>query len=133
MGLPINNVSPVTLDAYNSKSNQILHKTDTVKSQNSKIDKSAKDFESLLLSGWLQQAQQSFASVPGGDTEEDSDPGKGQLQGLAMQSLGTALTASGGLGIANSIAKLLHRASGSPTSVSSQAEIEANLPRQRGV
>jgi Rod binding domain-containing protein len=78
-------------------------------SQNQKIDKSAKDFESLLLTNWLQSAQQSFASVPGGDQDADADPGGDQLQSLAMQSLGTALTASGGIGLAHSIAQLLHR------------------------
>jgi hypothetical protein len=70
----------------------LMHTTKTAPSQDAKIDKSARDFESLLLTNWLQQAQQSFATVPGGG-EEDTDPGKEQLQGLAMQSLGTALTA----------------------------------------
>jgi Rod binding domain-containing protein len=102
-------VKPVTIDPYDSKANQILKKTESSKSLDSKIDKSARDFESLLLGSWLQQAQQSFATVPGGSEEADADPGKEQLQSFAMQSLSTALTASGGLGIAKSIAKLLHK------------------------
>ena len=81
----------------------------SAKAQNDKIDKSAKDFEALLLTNWLQGAQESFASVPGGDEDADADPGRGQLQGLAMQSLGTALTAAGGVGLAHSIAQLLHK------------------------
>jgi len=78
--------------------------------QDAKIEKSAKDFESILLSNWLQQAEQSFAKLPGGDDEEDADAGKEQFQGMAMQSLGTSMTAAGGIGIAKMISKQLHKA-----------------------
>jgi Rod binding domain-containing protein len=78
--------------------------------ENSKIEKSAKDFESILLGSWLQQAEQSFGSVPGGDGDDDEDSGKEQFQGFAMQSLGTSMTASGGIGIAKMISKQLHKA-----------------------
>lgn len=79
-------------------------------SENAKIEKSAKEFESILLGSWLQQAEQSFGTVPGGDGDDDADAGKDQLQGMAMQSLGTSLTSSGGIGIAKMIAKQLHKA-----------------------
>jgi Rod binding domain-containing protein len=75
-----------------------------------KIEKSSRDFESILLGSWLQQAEQSFGSVPGGDEEEDEDAGKDQFQGIAMQSLAGSLTASGGIGIAKMIAEHLHKA-----------------------
>ena len=78
--------------------------------ENAKIEKSAKDFESILLGSWLQQAEQSFGSLPGGDDDDDADSGKEQFQGIAMQSLGTSMTASGGIGIAKMIAKQLHKA-----------------------
>jgi Rod binding domain-containing protein len=78
-------------------------------SENGKIDKSARDFESILLGSWLQQAEQSFAAVPGGDGEDDADAGKDQYQGIAMQSLGEAMTAAGGIGIARMIATQLHK------------------------
>jgi Rod binding domain-containing protein len=120
MSPSFSDVHSVSIDPYNSKANQMLHKTETPKQQDDKIDKSAKDFESLLLTSWLQQAQQSFASVPGGDAEADAEPGKEQMQGFAMQSLGTALTASGGLGIADSIAKLLHKSSDKPAPTAQQ-------------
>jgi len=77
---------------------------------NLKIEKSAKDFESILLGSWLQQAEQSFGTVPGGDGDEDADAGKEQFQGMAMQSLGDSMTASGGIGLAKMIAKQLHKA-----------------------
>jgi Rod binding domain-containing protein len=80
------------------------------KNDDARIDKSARDFESILLSGWLQGAEQSFAKVPGGDDEDDEDPGKEQFQGIAMQALGSAMTADGGIGIAKMIAQHLHKA-----------------------
>jgi Rod binding domain-containing protein len=66
-----------------------------------KIDKSAQDFESMLLSTWLQQAEQSMGSVPGA---EDDD----QMMSLGVQALSTSLAASGGIGIGKMIAKALH-------------------------
>jgi Rod binding domain-containing protein len=96
---------PLTIQA-----NTLLHQASPSATVNAKIEKSAKDFESILLGRWLQQAQQSFGSLPGGDDEEDADSGKDQFQSIAMQSLGASLTASGGIGIAKMIAKSLHKA-----------------------
>jgi Rod binding domain-containing protein len=93
----------------NQQPPMLVHPTASPVKENSKIEKSAKDFESLLLSGWLQQAEESFAKLPGADDDEDDDPGSGQLQGIAMQSLGTSLTNSGGIGIAKMIAENLHK------------------------
>jgi Rod binding domain-containing protein len=85
-------------------------KQSTSSLQNEKIEKSAKDFESILLGSWLQQAEQSFGSLPGADEDDDADSGKEQFQGIAMQSMGASLTAAGGIGIASMIAKQLHKA-----------------------
>ncbi len=78
--------------------------------EDAKIAKAGKDFESILLGSWLQQAEQSFAKVPGGDGEGDDDSSKDQFQGIAMQALAGSLTASGGIGIAKMITKHLHGA-----------------------
>lgn len=80
--------------------------------ENAKIEKAGKDFESILLGSWLQQAEQSFAKVPGGDGEEDDDSSKDQFQGIAMQALAGSLTAAGGIGIARMITRHLHSAAG---------------------
>lgn len=88
---------------------QVLRKASSGAMENTKIEKSAKDFESILLGSWLQQAEESFGSVPGEDSD-DVDPGKEQFQGLAMQQLGTAMTAAGGIGIARMISTQLHKA-----------------------
>jgi len=92
------------------KANQSVRGTGSAATENTKIEKSAKDFESILLGSWLQQAEQSFGTVPGGDGDDDADPGKDQFQGMAMQSLGTSMTAAGGIGIAKMISKQLHKA-----------------------
>jgi Rod binding domain-containing protein len=72
-----------------------------------KIDKSAKEFESMLLSNWLQQAEQSMASVPGAEDDEDAGA-RDQMMSLGVQSLATSMTNSGGIGIAAMISKALH-------------------------
>ena len=83
-----------------------LKKTDPANS--AKIQKSAREFEAVLLSHWLEEAEQSFASVPGSDQEADTDPGKDQFHAIAMQAVGSALTGGhGGLGIAAMVARNL--------------------------
>lgn len=74
----------------------------------SKIDKGSKQFEEMLLSNWLQQAEQSFATVPGADDDDDQDKtGRDQMLGMGVQSLAQAMEASGGIGIAKMIAKAM--------------------------
>ena len=78
-----------------------------------KIQKSAREFEAVLLSHWLEQAEQSFASVPGSDQDPDADPGRDQFHAIAMQAVGSALTGGhGGLGIAAMVAKHLEARAG---------------------
>jgi Rod binding domain-containing protein len=99
----------VVIQPLNTTADKLLHGTPSAASVDAKIEKSSTDFESILLSSWLQQAEQSFGSLPGGD-DEDTDSGKDQYMGIAMQSLGTSMTASGGIGIAKMISKSLHKA-----------------------
>jgi Rod binding domain-containing protein len=101
---------PPTISPLTTQTDKLLRHPVLASTENSKIEQSAKDFESILLGNWLQQAEQSFASLPGGDDDGDADAGKEQFQGLAMQSLGGAMTAAGGIGIAKMIAKQLHKA-----------------------
>lgn len=76
-----------------------------------KIEKGAKEFESILLSNWLQQAEQSFATVPGADSDDDQDKQGGeQMMSLGVQSLAQDMAASGGIGIAKMVAKAMHAA-----------------------
>jgi Rod binding domain-containing protein len=103
--MPAPTISPLTTEA-----DKLLHHSGSTATENSKIEKSAKDFESILLGSWLQQAEQSFGSLPGGDDDGDADAGKEQFQGMAMQSLGNSMTAAGGIGIAKMISRQLHKA-----------------------
>ena len=93
-----------------SKADEVIRQAASAARVNTKIEKSAKDFESILLGSWLQQAEQSFGSLPGGDDDDDADAVKEQFQGMAMQSLGASMTAAGGIGIAKMISKQLHKA-----------------------
>ena len=74
--------------------------------QMAKIEKGAKEFEALLLSGWLQQAEESLATVPG--AEDDDDEGaRDQMMSLGVQTLAESMTANGGIGIAAMITKAM--------------------------
>jgi Rod binding domain-containing protein len=75
-------------------------------SDDKKIEKGAKEFEAILVGSWLQQAEQSFATVPGAD--DDEDPGASQMMSLGVQQLSTSMAASGGIGIGKMIAKAMH-------------------------
>jgi Rod binding domain-containing protein len=107
---PFAGISAAVAVPLAANANTISRPGSSSSTENAKIEKSSKDFESILLSSWLQQAEQSFGSLPGGDDEDDADSGKDQFQGIAMQSLGASLTAFGGIGIAKMIAKSLHKA-----------------------
>ena len=71
----------------------------------SRISSASKEFESLLLGQWLQGAETSFGSVPGGD--DDQDAGDAQMKSFGVQQLAKAITEAGGIGIAGIISKHL--------------------------
>jgi len=73
----------------------------------SKIEKGAKEFEAMLLTTWLQQAEQSLATVPGADDDKD-EAGREQMMSLGVQSVATSLAATGGIGIGRMIAQAMH-------------------------
>jgi Rod binding domain-containing protein len=72
-----------------------------------RIDKGAREFEAVLLGSWLQQAEASFATLPGGDAEVDS--GRDQFMSLGVQSLSTSIAGKGGIGIGKMIAAAMHK------------------------
>jgi Rod binding domain-containing protein len=96
------------MSASQSQEDQAIRALNAPRSANdgAKIDKGAQEFESVLLGSWLQQAEQSFATVPG--TDDDQDPGSSQMMSLGVQSLSTSLAATGGIGIAKMVAKAMH-------------------------
>ncbi len=90
---------------------QRLRNPETKKSP-SKIDKAAHDFESILVGQWLEKAEKSFATVPGGDPDKDQDSGHDQFQSIACEFMAQGLAKSGGFGIASMISKHLAAAEG---------------------
>jgi len=76
--------------------------------EKAKIEKSARDFESILVGQWLEQAEKSFATVPGDDPDKkDQDPGQDQLRSIALHSLAEGFTKAGGFGLARMISEHL--------------------------
>ena len=73
-----------------------------------KIDKGSKEFEAVLIGSWLQQAEQSFATVPGAD--DGQDVGRDSMMSMGVQTLATSMAASGGIGIGKMVAKAMHAA-----------------------
>lgn len=76
-----------------------------------RIQKSAKEFEAMLLGSWLQQAEQSFATIPGADDEENAAT-REQMMSLGVQTLSQAMANSGGIGIAKMIETALEKQAG---------------------
>ena len=72
-----------------------------------KIDKAAHDFESILVGQWLEQAEKTFASVPGSNPDQDSDSGHDQFQSIACQSLAQGMSKTGKFGIAEMLSRQL--------------------------
>jgi Rod binding domain-containing protein len=106
----VSSISTITpqITLSDVRGTQAADKLKNADSTKAKIEKSAKDFESVLMGHWLEQAQQSFATVPGGDPNEDPSLGKDQFQSIAMQAVAGALSGhQGGLGIASMVAKHL--------------------------
>jgi Rod binding domain-containing protein len=83
-----------------------MNSTNTA-NDSARIDKGSREFEAILIGNWLQQAEQSFATVPGAD-DGDQDAGRDQVMSFGVQSLATSLAASGGFGIGKMIAAALH-------------------------
>jgi len=94
-------------DLTGAKSAQAQRVLQNQKNSPEKIDKAARDFESILIGEWLQKAETSFGSVPGSNSGKDQDPGHDQFQSIGCQFLGEALSRAGGIGIASMISKHL--------------------------
>lgn len=119
--IPAGTGAGTIFDPLRSRADGVIQRATAETDENRKIDRSAKEFESLLLANWLQHAYQSFGTVPGGDGESDLDSGHDQIQALAMQSLGEAIGAAGGIGIARLIAGQLHKAQDAHAEAASSA------------
>lgn len=95
-------------DLNRSRAEHLLHDIGSkdIQKTDSRIEKGAREFEAILLNNWLQQAEQSMATVPGANDDQGSSGGE-QMASFGVQSLATAMAASGGIGIADMIEKAL--------------------------
>jgi Rod binding domain-containing protein len=105
-----------------STEDRMLHqlKGQQASRDDTKIEKGAREFEAMLLTTWLQQAEQSMATVPGAEDDED-EAGREQMMSLGVQSVATSMAASGGIGIGRMIAQAMH-------SMADKAETESEGP-----
>ncbi len=69
-----------------------------------KLVKAAHEFEAILLQSWMEKMNKSFLG-----TEESQDPAHDTVSSLGTQAIATALSARGGIGIANMILRQLGR------------------------
>lgn len=109
-------MSPIGFSNLNPQSDALQAKEDGFLQQarsgqgvndDSKIEKSSKEFEALLLEGWMQQAEHSFATVPGSE-EDGDDQQRDQVMSFGVQALAKTIVQSGGIGIAKMISSSLH-------------------------
>ncbi|MGA2651827.1 MAG: hypothetical protein ABSF28_14945 [Terracidiphilus sp.] len=115
------NLAGAQTTALESRQDRLLNQMKSPASGNDdkKIEKGAKEFEAILVGSWLQQAEQSFATLPG--AEDDEDPGHDSMMSLGVQTLSTSMAASGGIGIAKMVAKAMHAAADKATAQSEAA------------
>ena len=82
-----------------------------------RIAKATRDFEALLLNLLLQSMVKTFSAVPGGET---TAAGSDDYQYMGTQALASALSASGGIGIARLIE---HKLAGTEVPLASGTEV----------
>jgi Rod binding domain-containing protein len=107
-GIALGGLSP-QVGVFQAKEDQLVSQLKSPESMtDAKIDKASSDFEAILVGNWLQQAEQSFATLPGND--DDKDVASDQVMSFGVEALSKSLAASGGIGIGKMIAKAMHAA-----------------------
>ena len=98
------------VNALQSDTDRLIQNVGTARrvTDAAKIEKGSKEFEAVLVGSWLQQAEQSFATVPGADDGEDV--GRDSMMSLGVQTLATSMAANGGIGIGKMVAKAMQAA-----------------------
>jgi len=116
--------NPSLNQAEGGQAIRALRGAQTQATTSDKIDKASRDFESILVGEWLNQAEKSFATVPGTDPDQQSDPGHDQFQSIACQSLAQGLSKAGGFGIAAMISKQLKAVQANQQQQAAQADTD---------
>jgi len=92
-----------------SRADQLLGSVARSKPADSKLKNSAHQFEAILIGKWLEEAEATFAKLPGDDEDPDADPGQDQFRSMALQFLAEGISSAGGLGVASMILKHLEQ------------------------
>jgi Rod binding domain-containing protein len=129
-GIPLSSYSPSALQVREAE--VVKQTTQQGKMDLQKLDKAATEFEAILLGQWLNQAEHSFSSVPGGEDEHE-DPGHDQWQSLGMQELAKSIAKAGGLGIAKMIRQHYSRVATESQDAATAPEQMKELPRPGGI
>ena len=109
-GLVLGSLSPQA-SVFQAQEDQLVNQLKSPQSlTDAKIDKASSEFEAILVGNWLQQAEQSFATLPGTDDDGDKDVASDSVMSFGVEALSKSLAASGGLGIGKMIAKAMHEA-----------------------
>ncbi len=91
-----------------SRADQLLGSVARSKPADSKLKSSAHQFEAILIGKWLEEAEATFAKLPG-EEDPDADPGQDQFRSMALQFLAEGISSAGGLGVASMILKHLEQ------------------------
>ena len=75
---------------------------------NKQLSPRANEFETMLLTQWLQSSDSTFGSVPGED--DSASAGDDQIRSFALQQLASGIAAKGGVGIARYVSATLAEA-----------------------
>ena len=94
---------------FESQADQLAASATRAKPADTKLKTYAQKFEAILIAKWLEEAESSFAKLPGDDHDPDADPGQDQFRSLAQQFLAESISSAGGLGIAAMIVKHLEQ------------------------
>jgi Rod binding domain-containing protein len=91
------------------------------KPADSKLKNYASKFEAILIGKWLEEAEASFAKLPGDEQDPDADPGQDQFRSMALQFLAEGISSAGGLGIGSMILKHLQQDGDKPHAADNKA------------
>jgi len=102
------------------QSDQLVAGAVRAKPADSKLKSYAHKFEAILIGKWLEEAESSFAKLPGDDEDAD-DPGHDQFRSLGLQFMAEGISAAGGLGISAMILKDLQKHQAKPHAIDNKA------------
>jgi Rod binding domain-containing protein len=94
---------------FENRADQLAERLARTKPADSKLKSFASQFESILIAKWLEEAENSFAKLPGDEEDAAADPGQDQFRSMALGFLAEGLSSAGGLGVAAMIVKHLEQ------------------------